>query len=175
MTLTSVVFPLVLPLLVLSFPSLALLVAPQHFFLTHGTHLRVGNLNMKTRRGKSTLTAVSKVVKAEQRDTGDLEDVLSLAEYEIECDPYRGMNVADSTAASPWFECRHTKQDCGKVSQVCGCACRSLIRWTRDYDSKSKRTNRKQPVHHVHHLGRRREDPTYQCPCDHNPVSMTSS
>jgi hypothetical protein len=129
---------------------------------------------MNTRRGKSTLTTVSKVVKA-QRDTGDLEDAISLAEYEIECDPYRGMNVANGNVSSPWFECRRTELDCGKVSQVCGCACRSLINWTQDCDSKFTRRNRKQPVPQVHHLGRRLEDPAFQCPCDHNPVSVTSS
>jgi hypothetical protein len=134
----------------------------------------LGLLGMNTRRGKSTSMARSKVVKG-QCNTEDLEDIISLAEYEIECDPYRGMNVANGSVSSPWFECRHTELECGKVSQVCGCACRSLISWTRDYDSRFKRTNRKQPVNHVYHLGRRREDPTFQCPCDHNPVSSMSS
>lgn len=129
-------------------------------------HIGCGNASQVTGEGKV------------HGDEGDLEEVLSLAEYEIHIDPYRGLVNYD--VPSPWFQCRHSDQACGKVSQVVGCSCPSLINWTREYDKLAGRKKRKRQDSTCdgssateHLLGRRRQDPAFHCPCDENPVSWT--
>ena len=97
------------------------------------------------------------------------EEVCSLAEYEIESDPYRG--IVNLEVPSPWLKCQYSEKDCGTVSLVVGCACPSLISWTKEHETACKRKKKKHQKIALQHLGRRPAHPTFKCPCDFNPVS----
>ena len=106
-----------------------------------------------------------------------IEKHLSLAEYEIHQDAYRGITTGDPY--SPWWQCRRTTKNeegdgISRVSQVCpSCACPSLISWTNQVDAlqRKKGKRKRSETEDAPRLGRRRDDPTFQCPCDYNPVS----
>lgn len=130
---------------------------------------------------KSTKTTIRIGKKPAARDaTVAIEKNLSLAEYEIHQDAYRGITTGDPF--SPWQQCRQAKHQNdestnSRVSQVCpSCACPSLMSWTNDVDAMHRKRGKRKRSEDAPapQLGRRRrDDPNFTCPCDYNPVSKT--
>lgn len=127
---------------------------------------------MNTRNGRlSSRQHDTAARKVQLKDSGDIEEILALAEFEIEHDPYRG--IVNTKVPSPWFECRYSENLFGNVSQVVKCSCPSLISWTRELEALKRRRKRKRAD--LPQLGRRRDDPSFETPCDYNPVRREKS
>jgi len=109
-----------------------------------------------------------------------LDRLLELAHYELEHDPYRGMQ---SPHTSPWSQCQVVPEindssssfAVRKVFATSHCTCPSLIDWTEQQQEerkkrRNKRKRNKSPLNDGDVLGHRPTDPDFICACDFNPV-----
>ena len=102
----------------------------------------------------------------------ELERLLDEADYETNCDPYRGLF---SSQPSPWRRCELTNEDSRpeEVASNDKSRCPTVVLWKTQIKAsgsqKSKKRKREGPSK-SHAVGKRPKDPQYGCSCDNNPV-----
>lgn len=112
-----------------------------------------------------------------------LDRLISLAQYELEQDPYRGMLSPPATNQNtPWNQCQFVREiedesssSTQKVFDTCHVTCPSLVHWTELHEKEmGKRRKRKRApaVRTKDVLGHRPTESDFQCACDYNPVSL---
>jgi ubiquitin carboxyl-terminal hydrolase 48 len=137
----------------------------------------VGNRQARTSKKRATIPP----------GQSELEQLLALAEYELEHDPYRGIGITENFTA-PWNQCTwgmlqedltNTKDLSPQVvlRHVCQCACPSLIAWTKQQQNKrnknkSKKRSRNDSNRDIFQVGGRGVNAV--CICDFNPLCLGS-
>ena len=140
-------------------------------------NLRGGNRQARTSKKKATIPP----------GQSELEQLLELAEYELDHDPYRGIGIPDNIT-TPWNQCTwgmlqetltNAKDPSPEVvlRHVCQCACPSLIAWTKQQQkqkakSKSKKRSRNEINRDIFQVGARGVNA--MCICDFNPLCLGS-
>jgi hypothetical protein len=127
---------------------------------------------MNTRKGQTSPNVSSKEKKPKGKiGVHEIDYILSLAEYEVDIDSYRG--ITNTSVLSPWFKCRRSDRNDSHVFQVFGCACPSLVDWSK----KNYKFQKKRKISEGHNLfiGRRPQECINGLTCDFNPVSSMFS
>jgi ubiquitin C-terminal hydrolase len=140
-------------------------------------HLRGGNRQARTSKKRATIPL----------GQSELEQLLALAEYELDHDPYRGIGIPENIT-TPWNRCTwgmlqedliNTKDPSPEVvlRHVCQCACPSLIAWTKQQQkqkakNKSKKRSRNDINRDIFQVGARGVNAV--CICDFNPLCLGS-
>jgi hypothetical protein len=126
---------------------------------------------MNTRNGQTSPSVTAQERKPKGKtDEKKIDSILSLADYEVEIDPYRGLT--NTSVSSPWFQCRQKGSNNGNVFHACGYACPSLNDWSKRCNEKRKN---KISEGYSLRIGRRPQECMPGLKCDFNPVSSMSS